>query len=113
MTTVRKVLVESQDTPIVQTALYTAATGVTATVDKITATNVSGGTLTISVNLIPPAGSAGSGNLIAKTVSILSNASYQFPEIVGHDISPAGVLSVIASATGITFRVSGRETTFG
>ena len=110
MTTQRAVLIQSQDTPIVQTDLYTS-TGVTSTIDKLTATNTTAGTLTISINLIPSAGAAGATNLIAKTISILAAQSYQFPEIVGHDLAPGDKISGIASATGSTVRCSGRITT--
>lgn len=109
-TTQRTVLIESQDAPVTQTTLYTS-TNVTTTIDKMTATNTTNATQTISVNLVPPAGSVGSGNLIAKTISILAGQSYQFPEIVGHDLAPSGIVSVIASLTGVTIRASGRVTT--
>jgi len=112
MTTLRKVLIESQDAPIAQATLYTA-TGVTATIDRMTATNTTAGVLTISVNLLPPAGAAGATNLFAKAISLAAGTSYQFPEIVGHDLAPGGAISVIASATGIAIRASGRETTSG
>lgn len=113
MTTTRMVLIESQDAPIAQTTLYSPAAGVTATVDRMTATNTTAGALTISVNILPPSTVAGAANLFAKTVSIAAGGSYQFPEIVGHDIAPGGGLSVIASGAGIALRASGRETTSG
>lgn len=110
MTTLRAVLIQSQDTPIVQTDLY-VSTGVTSTIDKLTATNTAATTQSISVNLIPSAGAAGANNLIAKTISILAGQSYQFPEIVGHDLAPGDKISAIASLAGITIRCSGRVTT--
>lgn len=110
MTTQRTVLIQSQDTPIVQTDLY-VSTGVTTTIDKLTATNTTAATQTVSVNLIPAAGAAGATNLISKAASILAGATYAFPEIVLHDLAPGDKISVIASAAGVTIRSSGRVTT--
>ena len=110
MTTARKVLIQSQDAPIVQAALYTAV-NLTATIDKLTATNTTPGAVMISVNLVPGGDVVGSGNLIAKTVSIAAGGSYNFPEVVGHDLADGDSISVLASAAGVTVRASGRETT--
>lgn len=112
MTTQRTVLIQAQDTPIVQTDLYVSA-GVVSTIDALTATNVSAGTLTISVNLVPAAGAAGPTNLLSKLISLLAGATYTFPEIRGHDLAAGDKISAIASATGITIRASGRVTTPG
>ena len=64
-----KVLVPAKTVESSQTTQYTA-TGVTAIIDKFTATNYSASAATISVNLVTVAGSAGNTNLITKTKTL-------------------------------------------
>ena len=69
MTVTVKVLVPAKTAENAQTTQYTAS-GVTALIDKFTATNYSGSAATISVNLVTAAGSAGNDNLIVKTKTL-------------------------------------------
>jgi hypothetical protein len=111
MTVTAKVLVPAQTISVVQTTVYTA-TGVSAIIDKFTATNYSANAATISVNLVTAAGSAGNDNLIVKTKTLQASETYTFPELVGHVLNPSGFISVIAgTASAINIRVSGREVT--
>ena len=111
MTVPVKVLVSAQTANNVQSTVYTA-TGVTAIIDKFTATNYSATAATISVNLVNPSGTAGNDNLIVKTKTLQPSETYTFPELVGHAIAPSGFISVIAgTASAINIRVSGREVT--
>lgn len=111
MTVTVKVLVPAQTANNVQSTVYTA-TGVTAIIDKFTATNYSATAATISVNLVTTGGSAGNDNLIVKTKTLQASETYTFPELVGHAIAPSGFISVIAgTASAINIRVSGREVT--
>lgn len=113
MAAIRKVLIQSQAAPTAQTTLYQPAPGVSAVIDKMTVTNTTVGAQTVSINLVPAAGSVGSGNLITANVSIAANATYECPEIVGHDLATGDRISVVASATGLNIRASGREFTSG
>ena len=111
MTVSVKVLVPAQTADISQATVYTA-TGVTAIIDKFTATNYSATAASISVNLVNPAGSAGNDNLIVKTKMLQASETYTFPELVGHALPPGGFISTIASAgSSINIRASGREVT--
>lgn len=110
MSTQQAVLIQSRDTPIADTTVYISA-GQTTRVDKMTATNTTAAALTISVNMVPSGGSVGATNQLVKTLSIAAGQSYAFPEIVGHSMAAGDFISVIASATGITLRASGRVTT--
>lgn len=111
MTVSVKVLVPAQTLANTQSTMYTA-TGVTAIIDKFTATNYSAAAATVSVNLVNPSGSAGNDNLIVKTKTLQAGETYTFPELVGHAVSPSGFISVIAgTASAINIRVSGREVT--
>jgi hypothetical protein len=111
MTVSVKVLIPAQDAPNAQTTVYTA-TGVTAIIDKFTATNYSAVAATLSVNLVVGGGSAGNDNLIVKTKTLQASETYTFPELVGHVLNPGGFISTIAgTASAINIRASGREVT--
>jgi hypothetical protein len=111
MTVTVKVLVPAKTAENTQTTQYTAS-GVTAIIDKFTATNYSASAATISVNLVTVAGSASDSNLIVKTKTLQPSETYTFPELVGHVLAPSGFISTIAgTASAINIRVSGREVT--
>ena len=111
MTVTVKVLVPAKTAENTQTTQYTAS-GVTAIIDKFTATNYSAAAATISVNLVTAAGSAGNDNLIVKTKTLQPSETYTFPELVGHVLALSGFISTVAgTASAINIRVSGREVT--
>jgi hypothetical protein len=109
MTTTVKTLVPAKIVEATQTTQYTAL-AVTTIIDKFTCTNYSAGVVTISVNLVTNADTAGNQNLITKTKSLQPAEVYTFPELVGQVLMTNGFISTIASAaTSINMRVSGRE----
>ena len=111
MTVTVTVLVPAQTANNTQSTVYTA-TGVTAIIDKFTATNYSGSAATISVNLVTSGGTAGNNDLIVKTKTLQASETYTFPELVGHVLRPGGFISTLAgTASAINIRVSGREVT--
>ena len=111
MTVTVKVLVPAKIVENSQVTQYTA-TGVTAIIDKFTATNYSASAATISVNLVTVSGSAGNLNLITKTKTLQPSEVYTFPELVGQVLGVGDFISTIAgTATSINMRVSGREVT--
>ena len=111
MTVTVKVLVPAKTAEDTQTTQYTAS-GVTALIDKFTATNYSGSAATLSVNLVTAAGSAGNDNLIVKTKTLQPSETYTFPELVGAALMPSGFISTLAgTASAVNIRVSGREIT--
>jgi hypothetical protein len=111
MTVTVKVLIPAKQAENSQTTQYTAI-NCKAIIDKFTATNTSGGNVTIGVNLVASGDSAGAANLIVDTRSIAPDETYTFPELVGQALEAGGLISTIASAaTSLTIRVSGREIT--
>ena len=111
MTVTVKVLVPAKYAENAQTTQYTA-NGVTAIIDKFTATNISASAATISVNLVTVTGSAGNTNLITKTKTLQASEVYTFPELVGQVLGSGDFISTIAgTASAINIRVSGREIT--
>lgn len=111
MTVTVKVLIPAKTAENSQTTQYTAA-GVTALIDKFTATNYSASAATISVNLVTAADTAGNQNLIVKTKTLQAGETYTFPELVGSALAPSGFISTIANtASAINIRANGREVT--
>jgi len=111
MTVTAKTLVPAKLVENSQTTQYTVPTNITAVIiDKFTATNVSGSTATISVNLVSALDTPGNQNLINKSKSLSASETYTFPELVGQILTTAAYISTIASASSaINMRVSGRE----
>lgn len=106
-----KVLVPAKTVENAQTTQYTAANATTI-IDKFTATNFSGTSATISVNLVTVTGSTSNSNLITKTKTLQPSEVYTFPELVGQVLNAGDFISTIAgTATAINMRVSGREVT--
>lgn len=103
-------IIPAKNAESVDTDQYTS-TNVKTIIDKFTATNTTGGALTLSINLVPSGGSVGATNLIVDAVSIATNATYVSTEVVGHTLDSGDVISTNASATGITIRASGRIVT--
>ena len=109
MTVTAKNLVPAKTVEATQTTQY-IANGVTTIIDKFTATNYSGSSATISVNLITATGTASNDNLIVKSKSLAASETYIFPELVGQILPSGGFISTIAgTASAINIRVSGRE----
>ena len=92
-----------------QTTQYTAV-GVKCIVDKFTASNTSASPVTLAVNLVTFAGTAGALNLIVPAVSIDPGTVYKFPELIGQVMEASGFISTLASASSaLTISASGRE----
>ncbi len=110
MTVTTKVLVPSKEMELAQTTQYTAS-NCTAIIDKATVTNTSAGNLTFSVNLVTSGGSPSASNLIIDDRAIAPGETYTCPALIGQVLANGGFISTIASAAGLTLRVSGRELT--
>jgi hypothetical protein len=109
MTVTAKNLVPAKTVEATQTTQY-IANGVTTIIDKFTATNYSGSSATISVNLITATGTASDDNLIVKQRVLAASETYIFPELVGQILPSGGFISTLAgTASAINMRVSGRE----
>jgi hypothetical protein len=104
-----QVLVSPRTALNTQTTQYVAS-GVSAIIDKFTATNYSSAAATLSVNLVTLNDTPGNQNLIVKSKTLLPSETYTFPELVGHVLASGGYISTIAgTASAINIRCSGRE----
>ena len=113
MPVIAKNLVPAKFVEDAQTTQYIVSSNITATIiDKFTATNVSGSSATISVNIVTGSDTAGDQNLITKTKTLQPSEVYTFPELVGQVLGAGDFISTIAgTASAINMRVSGREVT--
>lgn len=112
MTVTAKVLIASKQAESILTTQYTSPTSTKTIIDKFTATNTTASPKTISVHLVPNAGSANSTNLIVDEKALAENETYTFPELVGHTLEAGSFISTIVSAsTSVTIRSSGRQIT--
>jgi hypothetical protein len=101
---------EAESAQTTQTLLHQA--GSRAIIDKFSATNRTGGTVTLQVNIVASGGSAGNTNIILFARGIASGETYNCPELVGHTLQPGDFISWIAgAANSIVVRISGREVT--
>lgn len=108
MTVAARPLFTAQYASNSQTTMYTA-TGVRTIIDKFTGYNPTVGAVTLAINLVANAGSAGATNLVTLK-SLAAGETYTFPEVVGHVLESGGLISIIAgAATSIVVRASGRE----
>jgi hypothetical protein len=111
MTVTARTFVPAKFAETAQTTQYTAVNS-TAIIDKFTATNVSGLTATINVNLVTGTFSPSDSNLIIKGRALAASETYIFPELVGQILGSGAYISTSASAgNAINIRVSGREVT--
>ncbi len=109
MPVVAKNIIPAKFAENAQTTQYVAA-NVTTIIDKFTATNISSGMVTLSVNLAAAGVATGNANLIVKAKTLQAGETYTFPEVVGHILPSGGFISTLASAAAaVNIRASGRE----
>jgi hypothetical protein len=111
MTTIVRNIIARKQAEDSQTTQYTAINCKTI-IDKFTATNTTASPVTISVNLVPTAGSVSADNTVVYNKSIQAGETYSFPELVGQVLEPGGFISTIANAgAALTLSATGREIT--
>ena len=79
-------------------ATYYTSTNILTRIDKLTFTNQDSSAHTVTVYLVPSAGSATAANLITKTYQIPGGATYNCPDVVGHILGVGGTLQMLADA---------------
>ena len=110
MTTLARSLVPAKLAANAETTQYTCPTSTRTIIDKLTATNTTGTAATITVKIIPAAGSAGASNTVVSAQSVAPGVTYLCPEVTGHILEAGEIVSTLAgTASAITIRMSGRE----
>lgn len=111
MTVTVKNLIAPKQAENAQTTQYTAVNCKTR-IDKFTVTNTTAANATISVNLVPSAGSASASNLVVSARAVAPGETYTCPELIGQVLESGGFISTLAgTATALTIRASGVEIT--
>lgn len=112
MSAVAKVLIGALQAQAAETTQYTAPAGVRTILDKFTGTNTTAAAATLTVRLVPAAGTPGAANTIVSARAIAAGEAYTFPELAGHVLAPGDAISTLSgTAAAITIRASGREVT--
>ncbi|MES2352074.1 MAG: hypothetical protein V4641_31280 [Pseudomonadota bacterium] len=107
-TTTPKALIESKMAEDLLTMQYTAV-NCKAAIDKLTATNITAGNVTMIVYLVPNGGTPDTSNKLP-TVNIAAGKSWPFPDAIGHILeSGDAIWTDPGAATSINIRASGRE----
>jgi hypothetical protein len=111
MTVTAKNLVEGTIVPATDTTVYTAPANTTTIIDKVTTANYDVTSRVVTISIVAAGASVGDAYYIAKR-TLAAKETYIWPEVVGQILNAGDFVSVIASnATGINFRLSGREIT--
>lgn len=112
MAVVAKPLVNAKFAASSANTEYTTPASTRTIIDKCTATNTTGGAVTLSVWLIPSGGSRGNSNKIIDAVSVPANTCKDFSELQNQILGTGDTIDILAgSATSINIKVSGREIT--
>ena len=93
-----------------QTTEYTAPSSTRTIIDKFTVTNVTGGAVTITIQIVTNGNTAATNYIIVQTKSVASAATADITELKNHVLNTGDFISVIASAgSSLVIRASGRE----
>lgn len=110
MATTNKPLVEGAQLGTSAGVLYTAPTNTTTIVKKLTVTNTSAGAVTVTIYLVPAAGTPGAANTVTSAKSIAAGATYEAYEAENHVLAAGDSLQALAgAATSLSLKASGIE----
>lgn len=91
---------------------YTAGANTKAIITKTTFVNDDTSAVTVTINIVPSAGSAGYANRITKEKSLAAGEAWSCSELASHVIEAGGFINMLASVTAkIGCRISGYEVT--
>ena len=89
---------------------YTCPSNTKALIKKLTFTNNDTSARTVTVYLVPSAGTAGVTNILTKAASIAAGATYEAFEAEGHILTAGATLQALADVTSmVTINASGVE----
>lgn len=104
-----KVLIKPKMAESVPVTQYTAD-GVTAVIEKFTATNTGTANVDLTIFLVSAGSSPANGNSTSFQRTIGPGEAYACPEVVGHFLEAGDFISTIATIPGVlSIRASGRE----
>lgn len=104
------VLISAQYAPSSAASMYSSPGQTTTIIDKFTATNVSGGSVALTIYLVANGGSPGASNTVIAAYSISSDTCKDFTELQNQILNPGDFISVLAgTGSDIVVRASGRQ----
>ncbi len=107
-----KPLFESTQLGTSASTLYTAPASTKTIIDKFTVTNTDSSARTVTIHLVPSAGSASTANKIVDALSVAANTSVEIEQLKNHILAAGGFISALASSAAVVnARASGREIT--
>lgn len=102
-------IIPAQYAPSSATTLYTSPSATNTIIDRFTAQNNSGGSLNLTVYLVPLGQSPSASNLILNAQAVGNGATVDFSTYLQHTLAPGYFISCFASAgSGIVVMASGR-----
>lgn len=105
------VLVSPKQAENTNTVQYTS-TNVKTIIDSFTATNTSATAVTLTVYLVPSAGTAGASNTIISAQSIAAGECWRGFGLIGKQLNSGDTLNTLCSAaTSLTIACNGRQIT--
>lgn len=112
MTTTPRVLIDSKLAETAETTQYPVADGdrVKTSIDKFTAYNSGSANATLTVRLVPQAGTAGASNATVRKI-IAPGRTEMLPELIGHNLEAGDFISTICDTADVVIRASGRQFT--
>lgn len=81
--------------------LYTSPAGVWTQIVALTATNIDASSHTITLNIVPSGGSAGTGNVTTPALGLLAGTSYNGRNECGQILGPGDALWGAADAPSV------------
>ncbi len=91
-------IVEGQFLATGGAALFTSPTGVYTRLDKVLVSNTGTASATVTLNVVPSGGSAGTLNATTNAQAVLPGQSWSSPNEVGLVLNPGDILVGAASA---------------
>lgn len=93
--------------PAAETAVATIDANKTAEIKSAVLTNTTGGSINISVSVVPKAGTAGAANRTRSVQALAAGASLTLTEVIDAYLSDGEKISVLPSAVGVSCVISG------
>lgn len=91
--------------------VYTAGTGITATINNLSLTNTSASPVSVTLYRVPVAGTPGTDNCILSAFSISAGQTFVPQQAIGLQLSAGMTLQALAStATAVTLAGGAYET---
>lgn len=112
MSVTAKNLIESKFAASGVNTEYTAPASTRTIIDKFTATNTDSSSQTVTVYVVPSAGSPGASNIIISALSIAAGECKDISALQNHILNSGDFIACLASVSSkVVIRSSGREVT--